>query len=372
MVSNKQLNDDVCSKSIRRYSSILINGLVRVKGRLSQDLVGLDEKLPILFSGYSHLTKFIITECHVKSGHWGLNHTFTCLREHYWIEKPCALMRKVINECLVCSQKKATAEMQMMADLPTSRISVHQQPFAHFGVDCFGPIMVKHSRSYAKRYGCLLTCLSSRWMHLEVLHAMTADSFLMAFERFRSRRGQVDHLYSDDGTNFVTAAKALDKQLALWNCNLIDKSLVKSKVQWHFNPPYASHHGASWERLFRSVKSIFLALAPKQAYTDETLLSLFVEIEMILNSRSLTPVKFKEVIEKPLTPNDLLLLKPSSNMTSNLTTNESNFIRSRLIQMKRSADIFWQRWIKEYLSTIAPKTKWLKEKRNLKPEGVVW
>ena len=107
---------------------------------------------------------------------------------------------------------------------------------------------------------------------------------------------------------FVAAAKALDKHLALWNCNVIDKSLVKSKVQWNFNPPHASHHGGSWERLIRSVKSILLALTPKQAYTDETLLSLFVEVESILNSRPLTLVKFKEVIEKPLTPNDLLLL----------------------------------------------------------------
>ena len=83
MVCNKQLKDDACTKSIRRYSPIMINGLNRVKGCLNHDLVGLDEKFPILLSGDSHLTKLIITECLVKSGHCGLNHTFTCLREHY-------------------------------------------------------------------------------------------------------------------------------------------------------------------------------------------------------------------------------------------------------------------------------------------------
>ena len=83
MFCNKQLKDDACTKSIRRYSPIMINGLNRVKGCLNHDLVGLDEKFPILLSGDSHLTKLIITECHVKSGHCGLNHTFTCLREHY-------------------------------------------------------------------------------------------------------------------------------------------------------------------------------------------------------------------------------------------------------------------------------------------------
>ena len=39
---------------------------------------------------------------------------------------------------------------------------------------------------------------------------MTADLFLMAFNQFRRQRGQVDHLFSDNGTNFVAAAKALD------------------------------------------------------------------------------------------------------------------------------------------------------------------
>ena len=58
-------------------------------------------------------------------------------------------------------------------------------------------------------------------------------------------------------------------------------------------------------------------------------------------------------------------------MTSNLTTDESSFSRSRLIHVKRSANIFWKRWIKEYLPTIVPRTKWLKEKRNLKPGDVV-
>ena len=245
MVCNKQLKDDVCPKSIRRYSPILINGLIRVKGHLNHDLVGLDEKFSMLLSGDSHLTKLIITECHVKSGHCGLNHTFTCLREHYWIEKLCALIQKVINKCLLCRQVKTTAEMQMMVDLLTCRTSVHQQPFAHTGVDCFGPIMVKHARSYDKRHGCLFTCLFSRLIHLEALHAMTADLFLMVFDRFQSRRGQVEHLYSHNGINFVAATKAFDKHLALWNCNVIDNLLVKRKVQWHFNPPYASHHGGS-------------------------------------------------------------------------------------------------------------------------------
>ena len=89
---------------------------------------------------------------------------------------------------------------------------------------------------------------------------------------------------------------------------------MKEGVQWHFNTPAASHHGGAWERMIRSVRTVINTLAPKQANADKTLLSLFTDVEFIVNSRPTTPVKFTEIVEKPLTPNDLLILNPSNDM----------------------------------------------------------
>ena len=91
---------------------------------------------------------------------------------------------------------------------------------------------------------------------------------------------------------------------------------------------------------------MLLALVPKQVYTDKTIFLLFVEVELILNSELLTSVKFNDVIEKPLTPNNLLLLKPSTSMAPNFTTNENSFSKSRSTQTKGSADTFWKMRIK--------------------------
>ena len=138
-----------------------------------------------------------------------------------------------------------------------------------------------------------------------------------------------------------------------------------------FYAPYSSHSGGSWERLIRSVRKVLMALSPKKQFNDESLLSLFAEVELIINSRPLTPISFSEAIEKPLTPNDLLLLKPVSIATSNVPSERDELDKKRWLQMKHLANLFWKRWIKEYLPLITPKTKWLDEKRNLQEGDIV-
>ena len=371
LVDKKTIDSRVCPRSVRRFSPVLIDGLIRIKGRLKYEMEGLNIRFPVLLPADSHLTSLVVNDFHVKFGHCGLNHTFTVLRSVYWVEKPTSTIRKTLNRCVVCRRLRSLPEQQLMAELPDCRIQPHRQPFSSTGTDCFGPFMVKQGRSLVKRYGCIFTCLSSRAIHLEVLHSLSADSFLMAFDRFRSRRGQVDHLYSDNGTNFVSADKMLKQDVQKWNQLYVDKSLQKTGVAWHFNAPYASHSGGSWERLIRSVRKVLMALSPKKQFNDESLLSLFAEVELIINSRPLTPISFSEAIEKPLTPNDLLLLKPVSIATSNVPSEGDELDKKRWLQMKHLANLFWKRWIKEYLPLITPRTKWLDEKRNLQEGDIV-
>ncbi|KAI4881074.1 hypothetical protein NFI96_001189, partial [Prochilodus magdalenae] len=57
-------------------------------------------------------------------------------------------------------------------------------------VDYFGPIEVKRGRAMAKRYGVIVTCPTSRPVHLEVEHSLDTDSCVNAFRRFISRRAE--------------------------------------------------------------------------------------------------------------------------------------------------------------------------------------
>ena len=207
IADHKKLTNDICSNSVRRCSPVIVEGLIRMKGRFREDLCDYNVQYPVLLPSESHLTTMMIREYHKLCGRSGLNHIFTALRERYWLEIPTATIKHVLEECLVCRRKRAVPEQQIMADLLACRTQAYCNPFSHAEVDCFGPILVKQGRSHVKRYGCLFTCMSCRAIHLEVLHSLSTDSFLMTFDRFRSRREKVEHLYSDNGTNFVGANK---------------------------------------------------------------------------------------------------------------------------------------------------------------------
>lgn len=72
-----------------------------------------------------------------------------------------------------------------MADLPEERCEI-SAPFTFCGMDCFGPFTVKNGRKEVKIYGLIVTCLSSRAVHIEMLDDLSTDSFMNALRCFIS------------------------------------------------------------------------------------------------------------------------------------------------------------------------------------------
>ena len=156
-----------------------------------------------------------------------------------------------------------------MADLPSARLQIDQPSFSHVGIDYFGPYQVKQGRSLVKRYGYVFTCMTVRAIHIEISNSLTTDSFLCALRRFISRRGRPIHIYSDRGTNFIGAAKLLRACLQVIDQEQIKRFLSEKEIAWSFNPPTASHMGAAWERMIRSIRRTLDALMTTQTLTDE-------------------------------------------------------------------------------------------------------
>lgn len=90
-----------------------------------------------------------------------------------------------------------------MGELPRGRMQPFTRAFSFVGVDCLGPIEVTVGRRRKKRWIALFTCLTIRAIHLEVLHKMDHETFVMAFQNFTQDRGHPLEVYSDNGTNFV-------------------------------------------------------------------------------------------------------------------------------------------------------------------------
>ena len=336
---------------LQKLSPIILHDVVRVGGRLRNAPVGLDSKYPIILPSDSHFTELVILDHHTKVGHSGMGHTWSSLRQKFWIIKGSTTVRRVIGKCLFCRKRNASLGSQLMADLPPGRLQLDKPVFSHVGIDYFGPILVTQGRKQVKRYGCIFTCLTVRAVHIEISHDLTTDSFLNALRRFIARRGQPEHIRSDNGTNLAGANKVLRNALKEWNQSQINDHLRQRDVQWTFNPPAASHMGGSWERLIRSVRRILSSLLTSQSISDEVLLTVMAEAESIVNSRPLVPIIF-EPGEEPLTPNHLLLLRGNANLPPGLFEKKECYPRRRWRQAQYLANQFWQRFKREFLPHI--------------------
>lgn len=124
-----------------------------------------------------------------------------------------------------------------MADLLKERIIPDLPPFTNVGVDYFGPVEIRKGRTTCKRYGVIFTCLASRAVHLEVANSLKTVACINALRWFISRRGQVVHIRSDNGINFVGAERELREALAALNHEQIQGALIPAGVEWSFNPP---------------------------------------------------------------------------------------------------------------------------------------
>ena len=328
--------------SVMKLDPIVVDGIMRVGGRLDRAPVGFEARHPIILAHVSHITHLIISHFHVLTGHGGIGLIMNSLFQRFWIIKATSAIRRVIINCTHCRLRYAKPNQQLMANLPQDRLQVDSHPFAYCGVDYFDPLIVRQKRSNIKRYGCLFTCLTTRAIHLEVATDLSADAFINALRRFLSRRGPVICMYSDNGTNLVGAGSMLREALQKWNEHQVQEFLLQKEIRWSFNPPSASHMGGVWERMIRSVRRILISLTSQRNLSDDQPHTFLLEAESILNSRPLSPVILDIDEQKPLTPYHLLKLHPTQALPPVLTSKEDCYAKRRWLYVQFLADQFWR------------------------------
>ena len=90
----------------------------------------------------------------------------------------------------------------------------------------------------------LLTCITIRALHIEMVPSHDTLSGVMALEMFIARRGSATTINSDSGTNFVGAQKEFKPCVESWN-KLAPALLAQIGIKWKFNPSSAPHHSGS-------------------------------------------------------------------------------------------------------------------------------
>ena len=95
------------------------------------------------------------------------------------------------------------------------------------------------------------------------------------------------------------------------------------------------------------------------------------ETEAILNSRPITKASTDPNDIEALTPNHLLLLKSMPSLPPGQFEKEDIHARRRWRQIQYMSDLFWRRWIKEYLPQLQERQKWSNIRHNFTPGDIV-
>lgn len=91
----------------------------------------------------------------------------------------------------------------------------------------------------------------------------------------------------------------------------------------------------------------------------------------MINSRPLTHVSVDPRDPESLTPNHFLLGSSSNLPQTGVFDDGDLYLRKQWRIAQRLADLFWSRWLKEVLPTLAPRSKWSREGAQLKVGDLV-
>ena len=173
------------------------------------------------------------------------------------------------------------------------------------------------------------------------------------------------------GTNLTGADRELREALGGVNRSDLQRAALKHGIDWRFNPPSASHFSGGVERQIRTFRKIWRSMPFQQRVDDESLHTLFCEIETIMNSRPLTYVSTSSGDVEPLTPSHLLYLRGGVGPIPGDYTESDTLSRRRWRHVQYLAQQLWYRWKREYLLSLQSRQKWTRESRNVRLGNIV-
>ena len=353
------------------------SALLRVGGRIQKSGLEFNETNPIIIPTTHHVATLLVRHHHSKVQHQGRHFTEGAVRASgLWLVGAKRCIGKVLSNCVTCKKLRGKVEEQKMCDLPAERLQ-SDPPFSYVGLDVFGPWEVSARRTRgghanAKRWAVLFTCLCTRAVHIEVVEEMSTSSFINALRRLFALRGQAKQLHSDRGTNFIGACRELGMNTQVQGC--VQKFLQDQKCAWVFNPPHSSHMGGAWERLIgvaRRILDCMLLQSGRARLTHEVLVTFMAEITAIINARPLVPVSSDPEHPFILTPSMLLTQRAGTTSTPQCDFSQNELLKHQWKRVQYLAEEFWNRWRKEYLTTLQPRQKWQQKRPDIKEGDVV-
>ena len=146
------------------------------------------------------------------------------------------MAKHLTGKCVTCKKLRKKPLEQLMGQIPKLRVAAGFPAFSNTAIDMFGPLQVRLGRKTLKEaHVIIFTCMTTSVFHLELIKDRSTDTFLMAFRRFVSWRGNPNNCWSNCGTNFIRAQHDLKELLNDWNVSRIQNVISEefsSTFQW--------------------------------------------------------------------------------------------------------------------------------------------
>ena len=215
--------------------------------------------MPVVLDAQNTIPRLLILNFHEICHHAGPEYVKSFLQQRYFIFGVRVTLRTMSYRCFQCRRFRAENVEPVMALLPRCQFLSTDvaYPFPNAVVDAFGPFFIVNGKRTEKHYSLIFTCLGTRACHLEPCPALTTDSFINAFRRFITRRGQPQYIRCDNGKNFVGARCELKEALNAAIRTALQTPPLAPAMEWHLNPPFAPHFGGCGNALSKRPRRLY-------------------------------------------------------------------------------------------------------------------
>ncbi|KAK4309817.1 hypothetical protein Pmani_018578 [Petrolisthes manimaculis] len=285
-----------------------------------------NEPSVIILPDLGYITTLIVDEAHRQCFHQSTRTTLALVSAEYLVRRRTVL--RIVSSCGRCRRYRGLPYNSAEGTLPEFR-TTPARAFSKVGLDYFGPIYVDPGET--KVWGLLITCATTRAVHLEVVRTQSTEDLQLALRRFFALRGTPSLIYSDNAKSF----KKLSGVLPRSTC-------------WRYIPEASPWWGGFWERLVACVKkSLKITLHQCRLSYDE-LATTFYELALHLNLRPLT----RDNEDAALTPAHFLFGITSIRGVVSPAVDPAATLDRAWRNRRRISDHLTRRWTGEYLQTL--------------------
>ena len=128
--------------------------------------------------------------------------------------------------------------------------------------------------------------------------------------------------------------------------------------------------GGIWESLFKSVKRSIKVIIRDKLFTEECLSTFLCEVGSISNQRLLTPISDDVNDLKAVTPSHFIIGSSENTVPGVFNKQEIDY-RRKWGSVQAAADLFWNRWKKDYLPSLNLHKKCTQKNRKFRVGDLV-